>query len=50
MSLPKTANLEHMRSNAQVDFEISETDMAALRDLHAQDYGDSSAFPVYSGK
>lgn len=50
VSLPKTANPEHMRSNADVDLEISEDDMAALRDLHAQDYGDSSAFPVYSGK
>lgn len=50
VSLPKTANPEHMRSNAAVDFEISEADMGALRDLHAQDYGDASAFPVYSGK
>ena len=50
VSLPKTANPEHMRSNAQVDFVISETDMAALQHLHHQDYGDSSAFPVYSGK
>lgn len=49
VSLPKTANPEHMRSNAQVDFEISEEDMAALRDLRAQDYGEHSAFPVYSG-
>lgn len=50
VSLPKTANPEHMRSNAQVDFVISETDMAALQDLHDRDYGDSTAFPVYSGK
>ncbi|KAA0108879.1 aldo/keto reductase [Mycolicibacterium sp. P1-5] len=50
VSLPKTANPEHMRSNAQVDFAISDEDMDALRNLHAQDYGDSSAFPVYSGK
>jgi len=50
VSLPKTANPEHMRSNAEVDFDISETDMAILKDLHAQDYGEASAFPVYSGK
>lgn len=50
VSLPKTANPEHMRSNAEVDFEISEPDMATLQNLHAQNYGDSSAFPVYSGK
>ncbi|QCQ90667.1 aldo/keto reductase [Rhodococcus sp. SGAir0479] len=50
VSLPKTANPEHMRSNAEVDFVISEDDMAALRDLRAQDYGEHSVFPVYSGK
>ncbi|MEV3985405.1 aldo/keto reductase [Nonomuraea sp. NPDC049758] len=31
VSLPKTANPEHMRSNADVDFEISDADMDALR-------------------
>jgi diketogulonate reductase-like aldo/keto reductase len=50
VSLPKTANPEHMRSNAEVDFEISPEDIEVLRDLRARDYGESSAFPVYSGK
>ena len=50
VSLPKTANPEHMRSNAEVDFEISQEDMAALRDLRDVDYGEHSAFPVYSGR
>jgi diketogulonate reductase-like aldo/keto reductase len=50
VSLPKTASPEHMRSNAEVDFVISDADMDALRNLHARDYGDSSVFPVYSGK
>ncbi|MFF0645432.1 aldo/keto reductase [Streptomyces tendae] len=50
VSLPKTANPEHMRSNADVDFEITDTDMNALRDLRDVDYGDHSAFPVFSGK
>ncbi|MGJ5756345.1 diketogulonate reductase-like aldo/keto reductase [Streptomyces puniciscabiei] len=50
VSLPKTANPEHMRSNAQVDFEISDADMDALRGLRDVDYGDHSAFPVFSGK
>jgi len=49
VSLPKTANPEHMRSNAQVDFAISDEDMDALRVLQARDYGEHSAFPVYSG-
>jgi diketogulonate reductase-like aldo/keto reductase len=50
VSLPKTANPEHMRSNAEVDFVISDDDMAALRGLSDVDYGEHSAFPVYSGK
>jgi diketogulonate reductase-like aldo/keto reductase len=50
VSLPKTANPEHMRSNADVDFVISDEDMTALRGLHQVDYGEHSVFPVYSGK
>jgi diketogulonate reductase-like aldo/keto reductase len=50
VSLPKTANPEHMRSNAQVDFEISDDDMTALQGLRDVDYGEHSVFPVYSGK
>ncbi|MGY0488274.1 aldo/keto reductase [Streptomyces sp. WG-D5] len=50
VSLPKTANPDHMRSNADVDFEISAADMDALRGLRDVDYGEHSAFPVYSGK
>ncbi|MRK00777.1 aldo/keto reductase [Aeromicrobium sp. S22] len=50
VSLPKTANPDHMRSNAQIDFTISDEDMTALRDLDARDYGKHAAFPVYSGK
>ncbi|GAB2919258.1 MULTISPECIES: aldo/keto reductase [unclassified Streptomyces] len=50
VSLPKTANPEHMRSNAEVGFEISGDDMDTLRDLRDVDYGEHSVFPVYSGK
>ncbi|QNS02216.1 aldo/keto reductase [Streptomyces xanthii] len=50
VSLPKTSNPDHMRSNAEVDFEISGDDMDALRGLRDVDYGEHSAFPVYSGK
>ncbi|MBE9372867.1 aldo/keto reductase [Saccharopolyspora sp. HNM0983] len=46
--LPKTANPEHMRSNAQLDFAISEADMAALRALEQKDYGEHNRFPVYN--
>lgn len=51
ITLPKTANPEHMKSNADVDFEISSEDMEALK--HAErihDYGDAGIFPVYGGK
>jgi diketogulonate reductase-like aldo/keto reductase len=50
VSLPKTANPDHMRTNAQVDFEITDEDMEALRSLDERDYGGSSVFPVYSGQ
>lgn len=50
VSLPKTANPEHMRSNFEVDFVISDEDMTTLHDLRARDYGEHSAFPVYGGK
>lgn len=49
--LPKTANPDHMRSNADVDFIISDEDMELLKGMeHIKDYGDSSYFPVFSGK
>lgn len=49
--LPKTTNPDHMRSNAQLDFVISDADMQLLKNLERiQDYGDSSFFPVYGGK
>lgn len=50
LALPKTANPAHMKSNADVDFEISTDDMDRLKAVTAKDYGDASAFPVYSGK
>lgn len=49
--LPKTANPEHMRSNAQVDFEISQADMTALQAFEPfEDYGEFAVFPVYGGR
>jgi diketogulonate reductase-like aldo/keto reductase len=50
VSLPKTGNPDHMRTNAQVDFMISEQDMEALQALDEKDYGKHAAFPVYSGR
>jgi diketogulonate reductase-like aldo/keto reductase len=49
VALPKTANAEHMKSNADVDFEISNEDMATLRNINEiEDYGEHSAFPVFA--
>jgi len=51
LPLPKTANPEHMRNNAAVDFEISDVDMEVLKNAkRIENYGDSSLFPVYGGK
>jgi len=48
LPLPKSTNVDHMRSNAEVDFEIGEDDMATLTGLSdAIDYGEASAFPVF---
>ncbi|MGI5083776.1 hypothetical protein [Treponema putidum] len=51
VSLPKTANADHMKSNAELGFEITKEYMAALSALKDFfDYGDGSRFPVFSGK
>ena len=51
ISLPKTSNPEHMKSNAQLDFEISAEDMELLKHFkRIESYGDSGIFPVYGGK
>ncbi len=51
LPLPKTANPDHMRSNAAVDFEISREDMDTLKKAERiKNYGDASLFPVFGGK
>ncbi len=51
VSLPKTADPEHMKTNARVDFEISAEDMKALENFKKiESYGKSGIFPVYGGK
>lgn len=48
LPLPKTVNPEHMLANADVDFEITESDTTTLKNLKKMsDYGDASGFPVY---
>lgn len=49
--LPKTVNPAHMKSNAELDFTISEEDMEALKNMqHIKNYGEHSVFPVFGGK
>lgn len=51
ISLPKTANPEHMATNAEVDFEISAEDMEILKNFkHIESYEESGVFPVYGGR
>lgn len=49
--LPKTANPEHMRTNAESGFMISDDDMNTLMNMEKiKDYGEYSCFPVFGGK
>ena len=49
--LPKTSNPEHMKNNADIEFEISAEDMDILELAEKiKDYGEHSYFPVFSGK
>lgn len=49
--LPKTSNPNHMKSNANLDFTISDEDMEKLKNTeHIKDYGKHSSFPVFGGK
>lgn len=49
--LPKTANPQHMKENAAVDFEISREDMTKLENFEPiKNYGEYTFFPVFSGK
>jgi diketogulonate reductase-like aldo/keto reductase len=51
LPLPKSANPDHIRSNAAVDFEISAADMETLKQIERiKDYGEASIFPVFGLK
>jgi diketogulonate reductase-like aldo/keto reductase len=48
LPLPKTTNPAHMRSNAAMDFTISDVDMETLKSAENNtDYGEASMFPVF---
>lgn len=43
LPLPKTANPEHMKNNADVDFVISKEDIEFLKNLESiKDYGEAN--------
>lgn len=49
--IPKTANPDHMRINAELDFVISDDDMETLKNVETiQNYGEHSFFPVFGEK
>lgn len=49
--IPKSTSLEHLKSNLDINFTISEEDMHILEHIPPiQDYGEFSKFPVYGGK
>ncbi|MBU8589267.1 aldo/keto reductase [Priestia megaterium] len=49
--IPKTANPNHMKMNADLDFVISDADMETLKNIEPiQNYDEHSFFPVFGGK
>jgi len=51
LPLPKTVTPAHMRSNAELDFSISDDDMALLKTIdRIVDYGSASSLRVFGGK
>lgn len=50
VALPKTANPDHMKENAEVDFSIDNKDLDKLKKIKPLKYGILKLFPVYSGK
>lgn len=49
LALLKSTYPAQLKSNTEVDFEISETNMETLKGIVAKDYGNASVFPVCSG-
>lgn len=48
LPLPKTANPEHMKNNANMDFVIEDQDMKVLKNMkRIEDYGKFNMFPVF---
>ena len=50
ISIPKASSEDHIKSNIDLNFEISEEDMVELIKLNEIDYGKDSLWPVYRKK
>ena len=51
IALPKTTSKDHMKSNADIDFTISEEDINTLNELPLiETYGDDQVMPVFSSQ
>ena len=51
VALPKSANPDHIRQNAQVDFVITDEDMELLKHIERiQNYGEHDRWPVFGRK
>lgn len=51
VALPKTTSKDHMKSNADIDFTISEEDINTLNELPLiETYGDDQVMPVFSSQ
>ena len=50
ISIPKASSEEHIKSNAELDFEIKQEDMVELIKLNEIDYGVDSLWPVFRKK
>lgn len=51
LPLPKTTNPNHMKNNADVNFEITKDDIEILKRVETiKNYGEYGIFPVYGGK
>lgn len=49
VALPKTENIDHLRSNFDVDFKFSKEDMKTLCEIKKiESYGDANIFPCYN--
>lgn len=47
--IPKTDKPDHMKSNADLDFVISDEDMEILKRIKPIDYGASGKYPIFGG-